>query len=161
MQIFSSSFFDRCLTASNIWRVAATGLLLFTALAVSGQALGSRERAMILKVMADQELAWNKGDLEGFMQGYWHDDSLRFIGKSGITYGWQATLDNYKKSYPDRAAMGQLSFTILRVESLGKRRAYVTGAWHLQREKDAPQGYYTLLWRKLHGTWVIVADHSS
>jgi ketosteroid isomerase-like protein len=161
MQIFSSSFLSLCATASKVGRVVTAAFLLCAALAASGQALKSRDRALILQVMADQEGAWNKGDLEGFMQGYWHDDSLRFIGKSGITYGWQATLDNYKRGYPDLAAMGHLSFTILRVESLGRRCAYVTGAWHLQRDQDAPQGYYTLLWRKLHGTWVIVADHSS
>lgn len=128
-----------------------------------GQAQGikSADRAAILAVMDGQEAAWNKGDLEGFMEGYWQSDSLRFIGKSGITYGWQPTLDNYRKGYPDRAAMGQLRFTILRVEGMGKGWAHVTGRWELQREQDMPNGYFTLVWRKLSGKWVIVADHSS
>ncbi len=125
------------------------------------QTLRTKDREAILAVMEQQESAWNKGDLEGFMKGYWDSDSLRFIGKSGITYGWKPTLANYQRGYPDRAAMGKLKFTILRVESLGKDVAHVTGAWLLTREKDAPSGYFTLLWRKIKGQWVIVADHSS
>lgn len=128
---------------------------------VSAQRLRAADHAAILEVMRLQEDAWNQGDLQGFMQGYWQNDSLRFIGKSGITYGWQPTLDNYVKGYPDKAAMGKLTFTILRVESLGRGRAHVTGRWHLQRAQDAPQGYFTLLWRKVDGRWVIVADHLS
>lgn len=125
------------------------------------QSLKPNDRNAILEIMAHQETAWNTGDLEGFMKGYWESDSLRFIGKSGITFGWKPTLANYQRSYPDRAAMGQLHFTILRVESTGKHTAFVTGAWKLVREKDTPQGYFTLLWRKIDGKWVIVADHSS
>lgn len=128
---------------------------------LSAQAIKPHDRAAILEVMRLQEQAWNAGNLEGFMEGYWRSDSLRFIGSRGITYGWQPTLDNYKKGYPDRAAMGKLTFTILRVEGMGKRCAHVTGQWHLQRAADAPQGYFTLVWRKVGGKWVIVADHSS
>ena len=115
----------------------------------------------IRRIMADQELAWNRGDLEGFMQGYWQSDSLRFIGSRGLTYGWQQTLDNYKKGYPDADAMGKLKFTILSVEPLSKRSAYVIGKWHLARKAGDLSGHYTLLWKKLKGKWVIVADHSS
>ena len=115
----------------------------------------------IRKIMADQELAWNRGDLEGFMQGYWQSDSLRFIGSRGLTYGWQQTLANYKKGYPDTEAMGKLKFTILSVEQLSKRSAYVTGKWRLTRKAGDLEGHYTLLWKKVKGKWVIVADHSS
>ncbi|HPI05274.1 MAG TPA: nuclear transport factor 2 family protein [Saprospiraceae bacterium] len=115
----------------------------------------------IRRIMADQELAWNRGDLEGFMLGYWHSDSLRFIGSRGLTYGWQQTLDNYKKGYPDTEAMGKLKFTILSVEQLSKRSAYVIGKWHLARKAGDLEGHYTLLWKKVKGVWVIVADHSS
>jgi hypothetical protein len=137
------------------------GLTLLFSLQVSAQGIKPKDKSAILEIMASQEMSWNKGDLEGFMNGYWRSDSLRFIGKSGITYGWQPTLANYQRSYPDKAAMGKLKFTILRVESLGKGVAHVTGAWLLTREKDAPQGYFTLLWRKINSEWVIVADHSS
>jgi hypothetical protein len=86
---------------------------------------------------------------------------MRFNGKSGITNGWNQTLANYQRGYPDKAAMGKLEFTILKVEGLGKKAAHVTGAWKLIREKDTPGGYFTLLWKKINGEWVIVADHSS
>lgn len=137
------------------------GCLAMVWLSTWGQKLKTKDSDAILKVMALQEAAWNQGDLKTFMEGYWKSDSLRFIGKSGITYGWQKTLSNYEKGYPDKAAMGKLRFTILRVESLGKNVAHVTGAWELTREKDKPGGYFTLLWRKIDGDWVIVADHSS
>ncbi|MBL7807616.1 MAG: nuclear transport factor 2 family protein [Saprospiraceae bacterium] len=111
--------------------------------------------------MAKQELAWNRFDLEGFMEGYWHSDSLRFIGSKGLTFGWQNTLDNYKRSYPNPDAMGTLKFTILSVELLSGKSAFVIGKWQLTRKQDLLSGHYTLLWRKIKGKWVIVADHSS
>ncbi|RYF82913.1 MAG: nuclear transport factor 2 family protein, partial [Chitinophagaceae bacterium] len=115
----------------------------------------------ILEVLKKQETAWNNGDLNGYMQGYLNSDSLSFIGKNGITYGWQQTLDNYKKSYPDTAAMGKLTFTILQSELLGPKSAYVTGKWHLTRKAGNLQGHFSLLWKKLNGQWFIVSDHSS
>ncbi|MFN4256584.1 MAG: YybH family protein [Saprospiraceae bacterium] len=115
----------------------------------------------IRQIMAAQEAAWNRGDLAAFMQGYWQSDSLRFIGSRGLTYGWQTTLNNYRKSYPDPETMGQLKFTILSVEQLAPTSAFVIGKWHLARTKGDLEGHYTLLWRKINGQWVIVADHSS
>jgi ketosteroid isomerase-like protein len=115
----------------------------------------------ISAIMAEQEQAWNRGDLESFMQGYWPSDSLRFIGSKGLTYGWKQTLDNYKKSYPDRETMGILKFTIISIEPLSKRTAFVIGKWHLSRKAGDLSGHYTLLWKKMKGKWVIVADHSS
>ncbi len=130
------------------------------ALTLKIQAQNKAEKA-ILTVMHAQEIAWNKGDLTAFMEGYWHSDSLTFIGSRGLTRGWQTTLDNYKKSYPDAAAMGKLTFTILKVEQLDRKNAFVIGKWHLKRVKDELSGHYTLLWKKVGGKWVIVADHSS
>lgn len=121
----------------------------------------AQDKKAISNLLETQRLAWNRGDLEAYMQGYWHSDSLLFVGKSGPKYGWQPTLDNYKKGYPDKAAMGQLGFDILKVELLDKTNAFVLGAWHLQRDKDAPGGYFTLLLRKIKGEWKVVADHSS
>ena len=115
----------------------------------------------IQQVMDEQEAAWNRGDLEGFMQGYWKSDSLRFIGKRGITYGWQPTLDNYKKSYPDSDAMGKLQFTNLSMEITGDSATYVIGKWELFRTTDTLAGHYSLLWKNLNGRWLIIADHSS
>ncbi len=115
----------------------------------------------IRRVMAEQESAWNRADLEAFMDGYWKSDSLTFIGSRGVTNGWQATLDSYKKGYPNAEAMGKLTFTILTLEILSPESAYVIGKWHLARTKGELGGHFTLLWKKIGGKWVIVADHSS
>jgi len=118
------------------------------------------EKEAILQVMKQQEKDWSDGNVEGFMQGYWQSDSLMFVGKSGIKYGWQTTLDNYKKSYPDKVAMGTLSFDVIQLEVNGKT-AYVLGRWSLAREEDNPNGYFALYWKKINGKWVITIDHTS
>lgn len=111
--------------------------------------------------MDEQEASWNNADLHGFMKHYWKSDSLKFIGKRGINYGWQNTLDNYKKSYPTAEEMGKLKFHNLSTEILDDSSAFVIGKWKLQRTSDTLSGHYSLLWKKLNGNWVIVADHSS
>ena len=120
-----------------------------------------RNARAILDLLDTQTAAWNKGDLQAFMKGYWENDSLRFIGKSGITYGWSNTLANYKRGYPDTAAMGKLQFTILVVKKLSPRYYEVVGKWYLKRSIGDASGHYTLLLRKIKGSWVIVSDHSS
>ena len=120
-----------------------------------------RELTQIRQVMAAQEQAWNRADLEAYMEGYWKSDSLAFIGSRGLTYGWQQTLANYRKSYPDKEAMGKLQFTLLRTELITFEAAYVVGKWHLQRSKGDLEGHFSLLWRIINGRWVIVSDHSS
>lgn len=134
-------------------------LLSFALFVVS--AVKAQEKQKVLKVLDAQRLAWNNGDLESYMQTYWKNDSLLFVGKSGATYGWQKTLENYKKGYPDKKAMGFLTFDIKKVNFLNKEMAFVLGAWHLQREQDEPHGYFTLLLRKIKGEWKIIVDHSS
>lgn len=114
----------------------------------------------ILAIMQKQENSWNNGNIDAFMQGYWQSDSLLFIGKNGIKYGWQTTLDNYKKSYPDKATMGKLAFEILKLEVSGET-AYMLGKWSLIRENDNPNGYFTLYWKKINEKWVITIDHTS
>lgn len=121
------------------------------------------DKTMIMRVLTNQQKSWNDGRIEDFMNGYWQSDSLVFIGKKGITKGWQQTLDNYKKSYPDKATMGALEFTIISVELLSKSSAHVVGKWHLKRdaEKGDLEGHFTLLFKKVKQRWVIVSDHSS
>lgn len=121
----------------------------------------SDARETILKRMNLQEKAWNTGNLEAFMEPYWKNDSLMFIGKSGITYGWQKTLDNYKRGYPDATAMGKLKFDILQTKKIATDSYFVVGKWHLTRSAGDLSGHFTLLFRKINGEWVIVADHSS
>lgn len=118
-------------------------------------------RRSILKVLEDQRIAWNQGDLKTYMEGYWHSDSLVFIGKNGPKYGWDNTLANYQKSYPDVNAMGYLDFANLQITLLNNKFAYVSGSWKLTRTKDELKGYFTLLFKKVKGKWVIVSDHSS
>ncbi len=131
---------------------------LFSSVVASAQSSAEGE---IRKLLQTQTEAWNRGDLEGFMQTYWTSDSLQFIGKNGVTQGWQQTLDNYKRGYPDKAAMGTLAFDILELKKLSDDYYYVTGKWMLQRTADAPGGYFTLLLKKINGAWKIVSDHSS
>ncbi|EHQ26696.1 YybH family protein [Mucilaginibacter paludis] len=120
-----------------------------------------RDKQAILKVLDTQSHAWNRGDIDAFMQGYWKSDSLLFVGKTGPNYGWQTTLDHYKKGYPDKAAMGELTFHILKVDLLDATNAFVLGGWNLKREKDSPGGFFTLWFRKIKGEWKIVCDHTS
>lgn len=116
----------------------------------------------ILQLLQKQEGDWNAGDVNAFMEGYWKSDSLAFIGAKGPTYGWKNTLDNYKVRYPDRATMGTLKFTILRLNALDKNAYFVIGNWHLTRpEKGDIGGHYTLVFRKIGGKWLIVSDHTS
>jgi ketosteroid isomerase-like protein len=121
----------------------------------------NKEEKQIRQLLQEQTKSWNKGDIEGFMQTYWKSDSLMFIGKSGVKWGWKTTLENYKKGYPDTAAMGQLSFNILQVKKLSPEYYYVVGKWMLKRTIGDLSGHYDLLLRKIKGKWVIVADHSS
>jgi ketosteroid isomerase-like protein len=119
------------------------------------------DRDAVLNVLSTQQTAWNNGDIDGFMQGYWKSDSLVFVGHSAPIYGWQPTLDRYKKNYPGKAAMGTLAFTILKVDVMDSNNAFVLGGWALKREKDAPGGFFTLWFKKIDGRWVIVCDHTS
>lgn len=125
----------------------------------SGVCFGQKKE--ILKVMQEQQAAWNRGDLEGFMQGYWKSDSLLFIGSKGPNYGWQKTLDNYKKSYPNKEEMGILEFSDMKVKPLGKNYAQVLGKWKLKRATDEPNGIYTLIFQKFRVGWKIISDHTN
>lgn len=127
----------------------------------SSIAQSGSNKKQIISILSTQQDCWNNGDLECFMNGYWKSDSLKFIGSRGLTFGWQKTLDNYKKSYPDKEAMGKLEFDILSVELIGERHAHVIGKWSLDREKDDIGGYFSLIWKKMDEKWVIIADHSS
>jgi hypothetical protein len=122
----------------------------------------NKDKAKILEILANQTKFWNEGNLEQFMAGYWKSDSLVFIGKSGLTYGFDKTLANYKKNYPDLATMGKLDFEIKKVEKISSKTYFVIGKWHLTRkEKGDIGGHYSLIFKKIKGVWVITSDHSS
>jgi len=118
------------------------------------------DKDAIMNVMSKQEKDWNDGNIEAFMQGYWQSDSLMFIGKNGIKYGWENTLNNYKKSYPNKALMGKLKFKVLKL-SINRDEAYMLGSWYLTRGNDSLNGYFTLYWKKINGNWLITIDHTS
>ncbi|MFL9482239.1 YybH family protein [Chitinophagaceae bacterium LWZ2-11] len=121
----------------------------------------SKDEIAIKKILTEQVTAWNEGNLEKFMAGYWKNDSLLFVGKSGPKYGYDVTLENYKKGYPDTAHMGKFTSTIISMKRLSSDHYFVVGKWFLQRSVGDAGGYYTLLFRKINGQWVIIADHSS
>ena len=121
----------------------------------------TKDELQIRNSMNEQLAAWNAGDVDRFMLTYWQSDSLKFIGKSGVTYGWQKTLENYKKNYPDTAAMGKLDFNIVEVKRLSVLYFFVVGKWHLTRSIGDVGGHFTLLFKKIKNKWVIVVDHSS
>jgi len=111
-----------------------TAYLFLLLLASSGAWAQPANEKAIRKLMAAQELAWNSGNIPGFMEGYWKNDSLLFVGKSGPNYGWQHTLDNYQKNYPDTATMGQLQFDILQTKKLSGKYYFVLGKWFLKKK---------------------------
>lgn len=115
----------------------------------------------IRSILLSQQQSWNEGDLEKFMEPYWKSDSLMFIGKSGITYGWDKTLANYRRGYPDSTAMGKLKFEIIEIKRLSVLYYHVVGKWHLARSAGDLSGHFTLLIKKIGKNWVIVSDHSS
>lgn len=138
-------------------------------LAVSGQKLllgmpsdeRGPDRKAIQTVLDSQQAAWNRGDVEAFVVGYWHSNDLTFSGSIGVSRGWDSVLARYKKNYPDRAAMGQLDFSDLEFRFLGPDAALVLGRWHLKREKDDVGGVFTLVWQRFPDGWKIVHDHTS
>lgn len=141
--------------------------LFILSFVVSATAVGQSENrktkitADIRAVMDEQITAWNRGDIDGFMKGYWNSEKLVFVSGDGVTRGWQPTLDRYKKNYDSRAKMGTLTFSDLEITVLSKDAAVVLGSWALTREKDNPKGKFTLLFRKFKEGWRIVMDHTS
>lgn len=142
-------------------------VLLLILLALVGNITAQSEtqkktiNAEIQKVMNDQSTAWNLGDIESFMLGYWRSEKLVFVSGDKVTRGWKETLDNYKKGYDSRAKMGVLKFSDLEFFVLSKDAAVVLGSWELVREKDNPKGKFTLTFRKFKEGWRIVMDHTS
>ena len=115
----------------------------------------------IKSVLDTQVEAWNRGDIEGFMEGYWKSEQMTFVSGNNVSRGWQAALDRYKRGYDTRAKMGQLEFSELEITMLGDDSAMVMGRFTLIREKDRPTGMFTLIFRRIDGQWKVVHDHTS
>jgi ketosteroid isomerase-like protein len=121
-----------------------------------GSATSDEQR--ILDVISTQQAAWNAGDIDAFMQGYWQSPDLRFASGGEVAYGWQVTRDRYHSRYSNRALMGTLTFDRLETDLLADDAAIVHGAWALQRESDRPSGLFTLIFKRIDGEWKIVSD---
>ena len=120
-----------------------------------------RDQAAILEVIKNQQVNWNKGNVDAFLEGYWHSPELTFAGTSGIARGWDAVRARYKKNYADREAMGRLTFSALEFRFLGPDAALVLGHWHLARAKGDVGGVFSLVWERFPEGWRIIHDHTS
>jgi len=121
----------------------------------------TKSDAAIRAVIEAQRQAWNRGDIEGYMDGYARSAETVFVSGDNVTHGWQTVLEHYKKGYDSREKMGELTFSDMEITLLNKDSAVVVGRWHLQRAKDAPRGLFTLIFRKTKLGWKIVHDHTS
>lgn len=115
----------------------------------------------ILNILMEQQIAWNEGDIEGYMEGYLQSNSLRFASGGNVSYGWQTTLERYAAGYPDKSTMGHLTFSEIDVAIISENSALVFGKWGLERVLDHPWGLFTLLFQKTNEGWRIVHDHTS
>ncbi len=136
-------------------------LFLLIFFVVSSSIAQNKDELAIRSILAEQTKQWNEGNIPAFMETYWKSDSLMFIGKNGITYGWQKTMANYQKSYPDTTSMGKLHFELTELKPLSAMYFFVIGKWHLTRSIGNISGAFTLLLKKINNKWVIIADHSS
>jgi len=149
------------------WVLGSGALILLFALGVrmgrQTKAVEAREtdKAAITAVLNAQQAAWNRGDVDAFLVGYWHSPGLTFSGSSGVSRGWDGVMARYKKSYPDRATMGQLDFSELEFHFLGPDAALVLGHWHLKRDKGDIGGVFSLVWQRFPEGWKVIHDHTS
>lgn len=136
-------------------------LLLLLIVATTEVFAQDKDKQAVLSVLDNQTKAWNNGDLEQFMKGYWNNDSLMYVGQSGVTYGYKPTLETYKKNYASKEQMGKLDFNILHVNRLSKNIIQVVGKWHLTRTIGDASGHFTVIFKKINGQWLMISDHSS
>jgi L-asparaginase / beta-aspartyl-peptidase len=136
-------------------------LLVAAGFSMPAMAAGDDIASEIGAVLKQQADAWNRGDIDTFMEHYWKSDELTFSSGGQTTRGWQSTKDNYKRRYPTREKMGQLAFSQLEFSPLGESAALVLGRWRLAREDSPVGGNFTLVFRRVEGKWVIIHDHTS
>lgn len=152
---------DNRVTSAITGMLIALLVVMIPASARQKKSSQSREAQAIRAVMDAQVAAWNHGDLEGFMRGYWNSPSLTFYSGGSMTSGWQTTLDRYRSRYQSGGnEMGKLDFSDLQIEILGPRSAFVRGHWHLKMTKSEPGGIFTLIFRKFPDGWKVIHDHT-
>jgi ketosteroid isomerase-like protein len=118
------------------------------------------DKKAIVSILKAQEKAWSENDIDTFMEGYWKSDSLKFYGASGLKYGWQNTLNNYKKRYPTKDQTGTLNFKINDISQINKDSYFVMGEYHLTRKAGDANGVFMIIFKKIDGQWKIIADTS-
>ena len=133
---------------------------LITCFSCQDNTTQAEDKDAIVAVMKAQEEAWSNNDLEGFMEGYWQSESLKFYGSRGLTKGWQQTLDNYKKGYPTKEHSGTLNFTIDDISPVDGNAYSVMGQYHLKRSVGDANGVFMIIFKKINGAWKIIADMS-
>lgn len=121
----------------------------------------NEDKEAILAILKSQEKAWSENDIDTYMEGYWKSDSLKFYGAAGLKYGWQATLDNYKKRYPTKDHTGTLNFKINDISQINSESYFVMGEYHLTRNVGNANGVFMIIFKKINGEWKIIADTSS
>ncbi len=144
----------------NITALFVASLVFCSIIDISAQE-SSKDFDQIKKILLEQQKNWNAGNIDSFMEAYWNSEELQFGGANGITRGWKQTLDQYKKGYPDRTAMGKLTFQIKDMTKHSRKVVSLTGSWDLERGNDNPGGHFLLIWKKFKGKWKIVVDHTS
>ena len=145
----------------KLYHITVGFVMFFSSTVIAQMTLNSKDKKAISEMMKVQEIYWNNGDIESFMEGYWNNAELVFVGKNGPTYGYHNTTEKYKKGYPDKESMGQLHFDILHTQQWDENTIQLIGKFTLTRENDQPTGFFTLLFRKIDSVWKIVSDHTS
>ena len=147
--------------AKGCWILVAVTLAMGVARLAHPAEERRTDQEAINAVLSGQQTAWNRGDVDAFLEGYWRSPELTFSGSSGVARGWDAVRTRYKKNYPDTGAMGQLDFSELEFRFWGPQAALVLGRWHLKREKGDVGGVFTLVWQRFPDGWKIIHDHTS
>src|SRR5215470_869391 len=149
---------NRCFCAGVLALIATLACLTGE---VRAQKAASSDQALIEGILSAQQKAWNDGNVEEFMKGYWQSEELTFSGSSGVSRGFHAVRERYQRNYPDRQTMGKLDFSGLEFHFLGKDGALVLGRWHLTREKGDVGGVFSLVFQRFPEGWKIIHDHTS
>ena len=152
---------DKLLRAWALAAAAALSVLAAGPLCAQDKPADAPVVAEIRAVLEAQAEAWNRGDVDGYMNGYARGEATEFVSGDTLTRGWQTVRDRYAKKYDSREKMGRLSFSDLKIQPLGSDAAFVTGRWELVRKEDKPHGRFTLLMRRLPDGWRVVHDHTS
>ena len=138
-----------------------TILLVFLILISCGKKTTEKEdKDAVITILNNQANAWSEYNIEAFMEGYWKNDSLKFYGANGITYGWQNTLDNYNERYPSKEHTGKLDFKINTISKINDEAYYVMGEYYLTRKIGDANGIFMIIFKKINGKWKIISDTS-